>query len=184
MKKDALQMRLIDNITYFDNIILFNISTLYGRKFLSNILRWISHSANGYYYPLIPVLLMFVDAEMAWSFFLTGLAAFALELPVNKILKIIIKRARPFEVLNNINMRILSDDRFSFPSGHSAGAFLTAVLLSCYYPILILPAFIWASLVGISRVFLGVHYPTDVLAGMAIGILSAITGIQLAGWII
>ena len=177
-------MNLIDNITYLDNFFLLNIFGLRGRSPLSAFLPWISHSANGYYYPLIAVFLMFFDPAGARSFLVAGLVAFAIELPAYKILKNVIKRSRPFEVLNNISVPIFPSDRFSLPSGHSAAAFLMALLLGYYYPVLILPAFLWASLVGISRIFLGVHYPTDVLAGLALGIVSGMTGIQLASRLI
>ncbi len=59
----------------------------------------------------------------------------------------------------------------SFPSGHTSSAFATATSLSLFYPkwYVIAPSFLWASAVGYSRMELGVHYPSDVLAGAIIG---------------
>ena len=134
---------------------------------------WISHSGNGYYYPVIPAVLLFVDSRTAWNFFLAGLFAFGIELPLYKLLKNRIKRDRPCEQLSSIYQRISPSDQFSFPSGHTAAAFVMATLISYFFPLMALPLFSWALLVGFSRIYLGVHYPSDILAGIAIGMLSA-----------
>ena len=62
-------------------------------------------------------------------------------------------------------------DRFSFPSGHSAAAMSVALAYALAYPALATPLLIVAGLVGMSRVFLGVHYPGDVLMGQLIAAL-------------
>lgn len=66
----------------------------------------------------------------------------------------------------------LQDGMDSFPSGHAALAFAIAVILTAAYPRLTLPSYLIAVIVSLSRVTLGVHYPSDVLAGAAIGLLS------------
>jgi undecaprenyl-diphosphatase len=126
-------------------------------------------------------MLLIFDARTAWSFFLAGLVAFAIELPLYKALKNGIKRHRPCEVLSRVSGRVSPSDQFSFPSGHTAAAFVMATLLSYFFPLMSMPLFTWAILVGFSRIYLGVHYPTDILAGMVIGLLCALSGLAIVG---
>lgn len=176
-------MKLLAGALHLDNVFLSNVFQLNDKKIVSTILPMASHSANGYYYPLIPASLFLLDPANAIFFLIAGLISFAVELPICTLMKYSIKRNRPFETIDMIYKRSSPADRFSLPSGHTSAAFVMVVLLSYFYPVLMLPAILWASLVGLSRIYLGVHYPTDVLAGMAVGILSGLLGITCVGYI-
>jgi undecaprenyl-diphosphatase len=173
-------MKLLADALRLDNVFLVNIFQLNDKRIFSKVLPLASHSANGYYYLLIPIILFIFAPSKAVLFLTAALISFAVELPVCTVMKYGIKRSRPYEILDTIYKRSSPGDRFSLPSGHTSAAFVMAVLLSYFYPILIAPALVWASLVGLSRIYLGVHYPTDVLAGMALGMLSGLSGIFLA----
>lgn len=86
-------------------------------------------------------------------------------------LKTAINRKRPYESLPDVHLPAGKERTRSFPSGHTSAAFTSATMVSLSYPqwYVIVPAYIWAGMVGYSRMALGVHYPSDVLAGAIIG---------------
>ena len=109
---------------------------------------------------------------------------FAASAFVSLALKSIVKRDRPYVTYPEID-NVVEESSYSFPSGHTSSAFATATSLSMVYPkwYVIAPSFLWAGAVGYSRLYLGVHYPTDVLAGAVIGSGSAFLCYKLNKWI-
>ncbi len=97
-----------------------------------------------------------------------------LSMSISYALKYTVDRPRPSETYSFIVPK-LSKDSPSFPSGHATAAFETATSLSLNFPkwYVIVPAYAWAGAVGYSRMYLGVHYPSDVLASAIIGCGSA-----------
>jgi undecaprenyl-diphosphatase len=97
-------------------------------------------------------------------------------------LKELIARPRPFDALEDVQVKHRwSAGGFSFPSGHTSQAFSIATVISLKYQrvSVTIPLFLWAASVGIGRVYLGVHYPSDVLGGMAIGVASGLVAWSL-----
>lgn len=94
-------------------------------------------------------------------------------------------RERPYERYPDRVFAYSTEDSPSFPSGHTAAAFSLAASLSIKYPkwYVIAPSAFWACSVGFSRMNEGVHYPSDVIAGAAIGTGCAVVNIYVNRWL-
>lgn len=93
------------------------------------------------------------------------------------LLKILAARPRPYEVLQGIH--VLDTDQFSsFPSGHAANVFMAAFILSIHYPKYRWAFYGLAIVVSFSRIYVGVHYPLDVVAGALLGIAVGWTAVR------
>lgn len=89
---------------------------------------------------------------------------------ITQILKRVKTRIRPYIAIPTLNARKIGVDEYSFPSGHTTAAFSIGVSVTLAFSQLWFFAIIIASLVGFSRIYLGVHYPTDVIAGVVVGV--------------
>lgn len=95
-------------------------------------------------------------------------------------LKLLLRRMRPFVTLKDVNILGKLPKDPSFPSGHSTASFALATSLTLYWPAIAAISMSAAVLVALSRVYLGYHYPSDIMAGTLLGIISALG----MGWII
>lgn len=130
----------------------------------ARVSRLISRTGDGPLYAVLAALLWW-QGEAERELVRLSLLAFAIELPLYLLLKNSLKRQRPV----GLPVFITPSDRYSLPSGHTAAAFLMATILasgfSHWAPLL----FGWAALVGASRLLLGVHYLSDLVAGALLG---------------
>lgn len=88
----------------------------------------------------------------------------------NVVLKNLVMRDRPCWIDESVRLLIQNPKDFSFPSGHTLASFETAVSIFLYNRKWGVPVIVLASVIALSRLYLFVHFPTDVLSGMALGI--------------
>lgn len=159
-------MKLLDAIQIFD-IQTFNwCLDRKHRLIFVQLSRWISRTADGHLYGIGAIVLALSGH---WALFKLWGLGFIVERSLYFILKNKLKRNRPQQTIPGYVSVIQPSDKFSFPSGHTSAAFLTMGIISYVFPLATVPFLIWAIWVGISRIILGVHFPTDSLAGALLG---------------
>ncbi len=101
------------------------------------------------------------------------IALFASLVINNLILKNLVARTRPYDAFQELAPLVTRPSDFSFPSGHTGSSFASAYVLWRRLPKTAgIPALVMAALIGLSRLYVGVHYPSDVLVGLLTGVLS------------
>lgn len=112
-------------------------------------------------------------------------AAIGMNILLTTGLKYSINRKRPYVQYPNDIVQRTESGKYSFPSGHTSNAFAmaTALTLSTKKWYVAAPAYLYACGVGYSRMRLGVHFPTDVLGGMVVGIGSSLLVWQVDKWL-
>ena len=148
-------------------------------KFITNSVTPVSIAA-----PVGYITIAFIKKDSASkSNAILVCGSFLVDAVLSTGLKYAVNRPRPFETYPFIDKET-SGGSPSFPSGHTSSAFAIATSMSITCPkwYVIAPAFLWAGAVGYSRMDLGVHYPSDVLAGALIGSGSAYLTYKVQQW--
>lgn len=102
-----------------------------------------------------------------------AMVALILSQTIVQMLKRGFGRERPYKMVEDINTFKIELKDYSFPSGHTTASFCMAATLSFNMPKMAFLLYILAMIIGISRIYLAVHYPTDVLGGIILGVGSA-----------
>lgn len=127
-----------------------------------------------------------VAAGLPWLGGLSGTSASIrmisvgiLDILIYRIMKRWIARPRPYRTRSAIRECTPALDEFSLPSGHTLHAVANSIILTAYYPRLAFVVWPFTLLVAVSRVVLGLHYPSDVLVGAVIGTATAVVSFNL-----
>ena len=156
------------------------------------ILNWIqAHLCGAVLDVVMPLISKLGNGGMVWIAFalllvivpktrkagIAVLIALGLEVVCcNLILKPLVGRVRPFEINKAMKLLVPHPTDFSFPSGHTGASFAAVSALFFSGNRMWIPSCVLALLIAFSRLYLYVHYPTDVLAGMLLGIMAGWAG--------
>lgn len=161
------------------------------------ILDWITGLHNEFLDTILPVLSSFGDSGIGWiilsvillcipKYRKAGLAmALALMFCLiigNITLKPLIARPRPYSYFPEMQLLIPPLEDFSFPSGHTFASFASATALFLFHRKEGIAAYILAAVIAFSRMYFYVHFPTDILAGIILGIASGFTAFKIVCW--
>ena len=137
-----------------------------------------SRAGDGWLWGLVGLVILLFGGADRFIALTAAAESLAVGFVTFLVLKRVIGRARPCTLEDHCWAGLLPPDRFSFPSGHTISAFAVAVPLSWYYPSLLIGLVFCALSVGASRILLGLHYLSDVIAGIAIGVAIGVLMVQ------
>ncbi len=161
--------RLID----WDQRLCANFNRASRYRGVRNLLRIVSRLGDGVFWYALMVALLATQREAALRPVLQMIAAGVIGLAAYKWLKRYTLRPRPYQVNPDICVAAAPLDQFSFPSGHTLHAVSFSVITVTWFPALAWVVVPFALLVALSRPVLGLHYPSDVLAGATLGAVFA-----------
>lgn len=139
----------------------------------------VSRLGDGIFWYGLMALLPLLYGTLGWHAAVNLFATGFITLPVYKLLKSKTTRERPFVWEPAIVLGAAPLDRYSFPSGHTLQAVALTIVALAYLPQLAVLLVGFTALVALSRVVLGLHFPTDVVAGAVLGVLCAEVSLRL-----
>ena len=142
--------------------------------FLDAVMPLITSLANGGIIWIIAAILLLIFKKSRKTGFSVALALITGLIIGNLILKNLVGRIRPYEFNEGVEILVARLSDYSFPSGHTLASFEAATVLLIRDKRLGVPALVLAVAIAFSRLYLYVHYPTDVLAGIILGVLIGI----------
>lgn len=166
--------RLVNYFTFTDNSIFHFLNTKLNCKAFDRTMPYITELGGAVFSLLLPILFIILNMGSSRNIGFEILFSMALSQVFVQILKRSLNRERPYNSLENINTFDIMLKDYSFPSGHTTAAFITAIHLLIYFPQFAIFFLLVAILVGISRIYLAVHYPSDVLVGVIVGVGTSI----------
>ena len=162
-----------------DSALCVTVSHTGQYRLIRNWFRMISRLGDGVFWYVLMLAIVATQQTDGIKPVLHMLAAGLTGTVIYKWLKAKTLRPRPYQVRQDVLMSGKPLDYFSFPSGHTLHAVAFGLVALFYYPLLAVVLMPFIVMVGISRVVLGLHYPSDVLAGAAIGYVIAFSSISL-----
>ena len=158
----------------FEIGILNKIQDIFGCAFLDTVMPIITKLGDGGIFWIALAIIFICFKKTRKIGFCMGLSLIIGYLTGNVFLKNVVARTRPYDVNTEFEILVERLKSFSFPSGHTLASVESATAIFICNKKIGIPALVLAGLIAFSRLYLYVHYPTDVLGGAVLGILVAI----------
>lgn len=162
---------MMKKISELDYSVAYFFPKLYHHKVLNSVMKFITKVGDLGLVWLTAILILSTTAKTR---VLSQQMLFALILATiigQFLIKLVIKRERPCQVYQDIKMLVPIPTDSSFPSGHTTSSFACATVICFSYPEIGIACLLFAILMGLSRLYLFVHYLSDILFGTILGIL-------------
>ena len=163
---------MLETLLNLDGGFLLFLQESVRNPILDSIMIFITSLGNGGMIWIAATIVLLIPKKTRKAGIMSAVALLGSLIINNNIVKNIVQRPRPFVTFTDLQIIIPTPSEFSFPSGHTSSSFAAAAVFYRHLPKKLgLPAVILAGLIGFSRLYVGVHYPTDVIAGVLMGIL-------------
>ena len=179
-KEKGIHMNtFLQSVQNLDGEILLQIQQHLRTDMLTPLMKFVTFLGNGGWFWILCAVVLLAIPKTRKTGYAAVLSLIFGVIVTNLLLKNIVARPRPFAEIEALIPLIAKPTDFSFPSGHTTASFAVALVMLRMLPKKIgIPAVVLAALVAFSRLYLGVHYPTDVLTGFVV----ALVGSSLAVW--
>ena len=175
---------MLHNLFFMEQHFLLWLQDSVRNPMLTKIFVFITSLGNGGAFWILLSLGLMIPKKTRKAGFLSLLSLSCCAIVTNVCLKNLVARTRPYDVNTGVQLLVSRLHDYSFPSGHTAAALASVTALymagekKLWKPVLVL-----ACLIGISRLYLYVHYPTDIIGGVIFGSLSGYLGYKIVEWI-
>lgn len=157
----------------FDDLFIELINRKMRNKHFDSIMYKITNLGSAPFATLLIFIMVFFGNNIFRNIGIEIFIVLGISQVVVHSLKRLLSRERPYKIFEHLNTFGINLKDYSFPSGHSAASFSIATTIALNLPKISIIVFFLAIIVAISRIYLGVHYPTDVAAGIIIGFLTS-----------
>ncbi len=170
---------MVESLINVDNNILIFLQEYVRNSILNALLIPFTLSNNAGIICILLVAIFIYFKNFRKVGILMGISLILEFVLTNLIIKNWVARIRPYEVIDGLTLLVGKAHDYSFPSGHTGSAFALAVVIFMVmerkYGIIALAL---ASLMGFSRLYVGIHYPSDVLGGIVLGVITSIIAVK------
>lgn len=168
---------MLETLLNMDGGFLLFLQNVVRNPILDKIMIFITSLGNGGMIWIAATILLLIPKKTRKIGFMSAAALLGSLVINNHLIKNLVQRPRPFVTFTDLQIIIPKPSEFSFPSGHTSSSFAAAAVFYRHLPKKLgVPSVILAGLIGFSRLYVGVHYLTDVIAGVVMGVLLSYLG--------